>query len=111
MTSIEEVSAVQTTIIECVDSVLNELGESIGKVIYFHLEKNFEVNKKEIPNQPEAFSKALHSIFGKGAEIIEELIAEKIQARFKLNLEPETSLVDVVRVVKRTHKEHECQAR
>ena len=96
VTSVEEVSDVQTTIIECVDSVLNQLGESIGKVIYFHLERNFGVNKKEIPNQPETFSKALHSIFGKGAEIIERLIVKKIQERFKLNLEPETSLVDAV---------------
>jgi len=111
VTSVEEVSDVQTTIIGCVDSVLNELGESIGKVIYFHLEKNFGVNKKEILNQPEAFSKALHSIFGKRAEIIEELIAKKIQERFKLNLEPETSLVDAVQAVKRTHKEHRLQAR
>lgn len=111
MTSVEEISDVQTAIAECVDSGLNKLGASVVKVVYYQLEKNFGINKKEIPNQPEALSKALHSIFGIGTEIIERLIVQKIQERFELRLEPETSLVDAVQAVKKAYKEHRIQAR
>jgi len=77
VTSTTEDSDVQTQIIECVDVTFQKLGQSVSQVIYFHLEKNFGIKKENIPNQPEALSKALHAIFGKGAKVIEQLILQK----------------------------------
>lgn len=86
MTLYNEGSDVQTQIIGCVDIALKHLGASVIRVIYFHLEKNYGIKKKDIPNRPEVFSKALYSIFGQGAKVVERLIVNEIQKRFKLNL-------------------------
>lgn len=98
-------SDVQSAIAECVDAGLKELGHNVKKVIYFQLEKNFGIRREDIPNQPEAFSQALHSIFSEGAKVIERLIVRKIQEKINLHLEPETSFVDAVQAVKKGCKQ------
>lgn len=100
MTPVDEVY-VQTKICECVDAGLKQLGPNINRVIYFHVENKFHIKKEEIPSQPEAFSKALHSIFGSGAIVLERLIVQKIQEKFKLRLKPKTSLVEAIQTAKR----------
>jgi hypothetical protein len=84
---------------ECVDDGLKELGQSVRKVVYFHLEKNFGIKKYEIPVEPKAFCRALHAIFGQGANVIEKLIVQRIQEKFGLSLNSQTSLVEAVQTV------------
>lgn len=100
MTLVDDVSDVQTKIMECVDAGLKKLGPNVNQVIYFHLESKFGVKKEEILNRPEAFSKALHSIFGRGAKEIERLIVQKIQEKFKLHLKSKTSLIEAIQTAK-----------
>jgi hypothetical protein len=102
---IGEIFDFQTTITECVDEGLKELGESAIKVVYFHLEKNFGIRKNEIPVKPMAFSQALHSIFGQGANVIERLIVQKIEEKFKLRLDPQTGLAEAIQAVKKGYKQ------
>jgi len=101
VTLVEEASDIQTLIEECVDSAFKELGQSVGKAIYFNLEKNFGIRKEDIPNQPEAFSEALHSIFGTGAKVIERIIVKEIQEKFRLRLKPETGFVEAVKAARK----------
>lgn len=101
MTLVAEAPDIQTTIVECIDSALRELGHSVGEVVFFHIEQNFGISKEEIPAQPEAFSQALHSIFGQGANVLERLVVQKIQERFKSRLKPETSLVEAIQEIKK----------
>lgn len=112
MTLAEEASSVQNVIIECVDECLKELGESVRKVIYFHLERSFGINRNEIPVQPEAFCQAMRSIFGQGAIVIERLIMRKIRERFKLYSNPESSLIETFQaIMKNSSKEFGTKTR
>lgn len=91
---------IHTQVVECVDAALKQLGPSISQALYFHLENKFGIKKEEILNQPEAFSKALHSIFGAGANVIERLIVQKIKDKFKLHLGSETCLAEAIQTAK-----------
>jgi hypothetical protein len=105
VTLVEEASDVQNVIIECIDEGLKELGQSVRKVVYFHLQMNFGIKKKDIPFKPKAFSQALHSIFGQGANVIERLIVKRIQGKFGLSLNPNTGFVETVQSVMKSHKQ------
>ena len=76
-------------LLEAIDEGLSTLGESSKQAIYFHLEKRFNVKKREIPNKIEVFSDAMEKIFGLGASFLEILIMkrlyEKLGRNFKFN--------------------------
>ena len=46
------------------------MGDS-SKAVYFYLEKNFAIEKQDIPNKIEEFTNAIEKIFGHGAKILE----------------------------------------
>lgn len=58
-------------LLEAIDETLSCLGESSRTVTYHHLENTFKIKKKEIPNKIDDFSRALESLFGLGAKILE----------------------------------------
>ena len=58
-------------LLEAINEGLSLLGESGKQVLYFHLEKNFKINKQDIPNRIEEFTDAIETIFGNGAKILE----------------------------------------
>jgi hypothetical protein len=64
--------------LEAVDETLNSLGETCKQAIYSHLTNNFKIKIEEIPNQIEKFEKAIESIFGFGAKIIEIQIMKRL---------------------------------
>jgi len=76
-------------LLEAIDDAFFSLGESAKTAIYFHLEKTFAINKKEIPNHLQGFSNALERIFGIGARHIE------IQVMKNLNLKIDAQLKKV----------------
>jgi hypothetical protein len=65
-------------LLETIDESLSSLGDSIGPVIYFHLERSFHIRKDEIPDRIGVFTQAIESIFGAGANFIEILIMKKL---------------------------------
>jgi len=78
-------STINKKIIQCVDEGLQVFGKSVKEVIYFYLERNFQLKKTEIPEKPETFCKAIISLFGEdGAKLIEESILQKMKLYFKL---------------------------
>jgi hypothetical protein len=57
--------------LEAVDETLASLGDSCKQAIYFHLENSFKIKRQDIPSKVEEFAKAIESIFGFGAKLIE----------------------------------------
>lgn len=64
-----------------IDEALASLGESIKTSIYYHLEKEFRVQRQNILYDINSFSKALECIFGLGAKYIEILIIKILHER------------------------------
>ncbi len=61
-----------------IDEALLSLGESAKQSIYFHIENNFKVERKEIPENLPLFQAGLEKIFGVGARFIEILIMKNL---------------------------------
>jgi hypothetical protein len=80
-------------LLEAVDEGLSSLGNSSKQVIYFHLEKTFKINKRDIPYKIEEFADAIEKIFGLGAKFLQILIMkclyEKVGQVFEYNQEQE----------------------
>lgn len=89
------------------DHALLQLGKSIRYVIYWYLNKEFGMKKEEIPKRPEEFVKALETVFGSGAKVIERLMIDAIAEEFRLNLQVESleeAVQEVYKVVGRRRK-------
>jgi hypothetical protein len=63
---------------EAVDEGLSSLGDSSKQAIYFHLEKGFNIKKREIPERIGDFDSAIQRIFGLGANFLEILIMKRL---------------------------------
>jgi hypothetical protein len=72
-------------LLEAVDAGLTSLGESSKQAIYYHLEKSFNIKKKEIPHNVEAFTCAIEKIFGIGANFLEASILKGLYEKAGLN--------------------------
>ena len=96
-------------LLEAVDEGLSSIGESSKKAIYFHLEKRFNIKKREIPYKIEAFAKAVEKIFGLGASFLEILIMkrlyEKVGGVFEWHEPTEFVFTEYVAVAKRSFQE------
>jgi hypothetical protein len=68
-------------LLHIIDETLNSLGKSVGQSIYFHIEKQFNVTRTEIPKNLKEFQEGLEKIFGTGARFIEILIVKKLHAK------------------------------
>jgi hypothetical protein len=68
-------------VVEAVDEGLSSLGDSSKQAIYFHLERSFDIKRKEIPSKIDDFAKALEKIFGIGANFLEVLIKERLDEK------------------------------
>jgi len=92
-------------LLEAVDEGLSSLGETSKQAIYFHLEKSFNIKKKEIPYKIGTFAKAVEKIFGLGANFLEILIMkrlyEKIGGVFEWQESIDFAFAEYVAVVKR----------
>jgi hypothetical protein len=63
-----------------IDESLSSLGESVKQAIYFHIENEVSINRKQIPENLQAFQKGLEKIFGVGAQFIEVQIMKNLHA-------------------------------
>lgn len=96
-------------LLEAVDEGLSSLGEASKQAIYFHLEKSFNIKKKEIPYKIDTFAKSIEKIFGLGANFIEIFIMkrlyEKIGGVFEWQENTEITFTKYVTVAKRNFVE------
>jgi hypothetical protein len=67
--------------LEAVDETLASLGESCRESIYYHLKNNFKIERQDIPLKIEEFAKAIESIFGFGAKLIEIQIMKRLHTK------------------------------
>jgi hypothetical protein len=93
-------------LLEAVDYGLMVLGEIVRRAIYERIEKDHGLKRAEIPEQLEAFHKALGSVLGASAKTVEKLIAKNLYQKLGLNFtpRPEWTLVEYVDHAKTTSK-------
>ena len=65
-------------LMEAIDEGLSSFGKTCQQAIYFHLEKEFKLNKREIPCRIKHFTDAIETIFGYGAKILEIRLMENL---------------------------------
>jgi hypothetical protein len=68
-------------LLDAIDDAFLSLGESVKQSIYFHLESNFNIARKDIPRHLGDFEEGLEKIFGLGARFIEILIMKNLHAK------------------------------
>jgi len=96
-------------LLSAVDQALSSLGESSKHAIYFYLDKNFNIEKQEIPSKIDSFREALEEVFGVGASFLEVLIMkrlyETIGGNFQWKDSEEFTFAEYVAVAKRTFQD------
>lgn len=99
----DEATKFRKALLEATDSGLQVLGESVRYVIYHHVERNSSLRREEIPERLKDFHKALESLFGAGARVIERIVADRLYGKLGLKFEEHEgwTLVDYVNNAKR----------
>jgi len=92
-------SAFANLLVDAIDETLNSLGESVNQSIYFHIENEFKVARKDIPENLEEFQEGLEKIFGAGARFIEILIMRNLHMKIGLPLKMEGEQLEFVEYV------------
>lgn len=65
-------------LLKSIEEAFFSLGESVRQTIYFHLEEQFQIKKKQIPKHLKKFQAAIEEIFGSGARFLEILIMKNL---------------------------------
>ena len=86
-------------LVSAIDEALNSLGESVKQSIYFHIENQFKVPRKKIPENLEEFQGGLEKIFGVGAQFIEIQIMKNLHTKIGLPLKMESEKFEFVEYV------------
>jgi hypothetical protein len=96
-------------LLEAVDEALSSLGESSKQAIYFHLNRNFNIEREEIPYKIADFIGALEEVFGVGANFLEVLIMrrlhETVGGAFEWKESEEFTFTEYIAVAKRNFQE------
>ena len=92
-------SAFANLLVDAIDETLNSLGESVKQSIYFHIENEFKVARKDIPENLEEFQEGLEKIFGEGARFIEILIMRNLHMKIGLPLKMEGEQLEFVEYI------------
>lgn len=98
-------------LLEAVDHALLSFGESPRKAIYYHLDKNFKIQKEDIPEETDKFTTALDALFGSGATVIEKLIVKDLYQRLNLSFEEKNSfeIADYISLAREVAKRNKQQ--
>jgi hypothetical protein len=75
-----EPTSFNNLLLSVIDETLSSLGESVRQAIFFHIENEFSINRKQIPENLQAFQEGLEKIFGNGARFIELLVMKNLHA-------------------------------
>lgn len=71
-------------VLECIDKGLDTFGESVKQAIYWRLESEYRLRRRDIVEKPDVFSKNLFKIFGVGTKTVEQIIIEKLRITFDI---------------------------
>ncbi len=101
-------------IIESIDEALSNLGNDSKAVVFNHLQKEFIIKKKEIPQRLDDFAFAIKTIFGNSAAVLDSLFSRTLKAKlYFVNAESQNSLsfqdyVKYIRPIALTLKKEEA---
>lgn len=68
-------------LLEAVDEGLAWLGDSAGRMIYYHLENDFNIRRQDIPCKIERFADAVEEILGVAAALLEIQIMKGLHCK------------------------------
>jgi len=68
-------------LMEAIDEVLFNLGETLKTAILFHLDEHFKIKQSDIPSRITDFADALDIILGQGAKLLELMIMKNLNAK------------------------------
>lgn len=101
--------------LESIDEALSVLGEKAKKSIYYHLDNEFLIPKRDIPRRVNDFSSAIEQIFGEAAQYIEILIMKCLHKKVKGTYEwdgpkwlvPDLTFVKYVKLMRISYEDNE----
>lgn len=73
----------RSSILKCIDSGLDVLGDVSKQVVYSYLAQN-QLSREMIPDEPWKFTETLRSLFGRGGEILERTIVVELKRAFNI---------------------------
>jgi hypothetical protein len=89
------------TIIEAIDVTFSKLGVRVKEVFYSALDKEYKLNKENIPVMIDEFAEALEKIFGSSALILEIDLMKNLSKRFpEFKLEAKSSDLTFINYMK-----------
>jgi hypothetical protein len=74
-------------LLKAIDESFSWIGETEKRTIYFYLAAKYNINKNDIPNRIEDFTKAIEDIFGMGAKILEIKIMKNLFTKIGYSLQ------------------------
>lgn len=83
-------------ILEVIEKGLDALGESSKQAIWAFLEKEFNVNRNDLPANIREFQKGLQNIFGLGYSFLDTLFRQYLQEATGKNFQNHESFVACV---------------
>jgi hypothetical protein len=73
----------RSSILRCIDSGLDVLGEVSKQVVYSYLAQN-QLSRERIPDEPWKFTETLKRLFGRGEEVLERTIVMELKRTFDI---------------------------
>jgi hypothetical protein len=73
----------RSSILKCIDSGLDVLGDVSKQVVYSYLAQN-QLSREMIPDEPWKFTETLRNLFGRGEEILERTIVMELKRTFDI---------------------------
>lgn len=73
----------RSSILKCIDSGLDVLGDVSKQVVYSYLAQN-QLSREMIPDEPWKFTETLRRLFGRGEEVLERTIVMELKRVFDI---------------------------
>ena len=94
-----------TRILDSIDRGLSDFGEDVKIAIYWRLENDYEMSRRDAVIKPELFASGLSKIFGVGAKVVERKIVAQIRASFGIPTAAGEDLVSIINHAKTMMRE------
>jgi hypothetical protein len=98
----------EEVLLEAIDKCLGSLGESSRTAVYFYLRRDCKIRSADLWDSVEAFTQALESIFGLGADYPKDLTLRILSQKADGNVETLFEQTDFSQALLTVTKELEC---
>ena len=94
-----------TRILDSIDRGLSVFGEDVKIAIYWILENEYKMRRRDSVIKPELFASSLRKVFGVGTKVVERKIVEQIRASFGIPTAAGEDLVSIINHAKTVMRE------